>query len=107
MSYTLINEVTLPVLPLRGIVVFPKMMLHFDVGRKKSIRAINQAMNNNQLIFLSTQKDAMKSDPCVKDIFEIGVVGKGSYIILNSHKSCIADTSEIAKRKIYSHNKRY
>ncbi len=85
MSYTLINEKTLPVLPLRGIVVFPKMMLHFDVGRKKSIRAINQAMNNNQLIFLSTQKDAMKSDPCVKDVFEIGVVAKIVQVLKESN----------------------
>ncbi|MBQ0097384.1 MAG: endopeptidase La [Oscillospiraceae bacterium] len=85
MSYTLINEITLPVLPLRGIVVFPKMMLHFDVGRKKSIRAIHQAMNNNQLIFLSTQKDAMKSDPNVKDVFEIGVVAKVVQVLKESN----------------------
>lgn len=85
MSYTLKNEITLPVLPLRGIVVFPKMMLHFDVGRKKSIKAINQAMNNNQLIFLSTQKDAMKSDPAVKDVFEIGVVAKIVQVLKESN----------------------
>ena len=47
------NLILLPVLPLRGLVVFPKALIHFDVGRKKSISAINAAMKNDQLIFLS------------------------------------------------------
>ena len=47
----------LPVLPLRGIVVFPKTMLHFDVGRQQSQKAINIAMKNDQLIFLVAQKN--------------------------------------------------
>lgn len=66
----------IPVLPLRGLVVFPKMMLHFDVGRKKSIDAINKAMNNNQLIFLTSQKDASINDPDIDDIYKVGVVTK-------------------------------
>ena len=45
------NLILLPVLPLRGLVVFPKALIHFDVGRKKSISAINAAMKNDQLIF--------------------------------------------------------
>ena len=47
----------LPVLSLRGLVLFPKMMLHFDVGRKKSILALNAAMQNNQSIYLAPQLD--------------------------------------------------
>lgn len=66
----------IPVLPLRGLVVFPKMMLHFDVGRKKSIDAINKAMNDNQLIFLTSQVDASINDPSIDDIYKIGVVTK-------------------------------
>ena len=66
----------IPVLPLRGLVVFPKMMLHFDVGRKKSIDAINTAMNDNQLIFLTSQKDASVNDPDFDDVYKIGVVTK-------------------------------
>ena len=57
------NLILLPVLPLRGLVVFPKALIHFDVGRKKSISAINAAMKNDQLIFLVTQKDAAENDP--------------------------------------------
>ena len=58
MSQTAQAKFNIPVLPLRGLVVFPKMMLHFDVARKKSADAIAKAMNDNQLIFLTAQKDA-------------------------------------------------
>lgn len=71
-----INTLQIPVLPLRGLVVFPKMMLHFDVGRKKSINAINKAMDQNQKVFLCTQKDAANNDPSVEDLYSIGVVAK-------------------------------
>lgn len=63
MDFDTQNNIILPVLPLRGLVVFPKSMVHFDVGRKKSIEAINKAMKDNQLIFLSTQKDPAENDP--------------------------------------------
>ncbi|MBR2715000.1 MAG: LON peptidase substrate-binding domain-containing protein, partial [Ruminococcus sp.] len=66
----------IPVLPLRGLVVFPKMMLHFDVGRKKSIDAITKAMNDNQLIFLTAQRDASIGDPSIDDLYKVGVVTK-------------------------------
>ncbi len=66
----------IPVLPLRGLVVFPKMMLHFDVGRKKSAEAIAKAMSEDQLIFLASQKDASVSDPELDDIYSVGVVCK-------------------------------
>lgn len=66
----------IPVLPLRGLVVFPKMMLHFDVGRKKSAQAITKAMNEDQMIFLTSQKDASVSDPKIEDIYSVGVVCK-------------------------------
>lgn len=64
----------LPVIPLRGLVVFPKMVLHFDVGRKKSVEAIRTAMQSNQKIFLVCQKDASVDDPGMNDMYDIGVV---------------------------------
>lgn len=48
----------LPIIPLRGIVVFPKMVLHFDVGRRKSVKALQKAMDDDQRVFLVCQKDA-------------------------------------------------
>lgn len=66
----------LPVLPLRGLTVFPYMILHFDVGRAKSIKALEEAMINNQLIFLVTQKDARNDNPTQDDVYEIGTISK-------------------------------
>ena len=70
------NTLTLPVLPLRGLVVFPKSLIHFDVGRKKSITAIKKAMETNQLVFLSAQIDASNNEPKLIDLYKTGVVAK-------------------------------
>lgn len=65
---------TVPAIPLRGLVVYPGMTLHFDVGRKKSIKALNNAMENDQLIFLVAQTDPSIDDPTGNDVFGVGVV---------------------------------
>ncbi|HQD31427.1 MAG TPA: endopeptidase La [Clostridiales bacterium] len=66
----------LPLLPLRGLTVFPHMILTFDVGRVKSINALDEAMMNNQLIFLTTQKDAKDDSPDVDDIYNVGTISR-------------------------------
>ena len=66
----------LPLLPLRGLTVFPYMVLHFDVGRARSIAALEAAMLNDQEIFLVTQKDTRIDEPEVDDIFEVGTISK-------------------------------
>ncbi|QSQ09477.1 Lon protease 1 [Koleobacter methoxysyntrophicus] len=66
----------LPLLPLRGLLVFPYMVLHFDVGRDKSIGALEHSMVENQLILLATQKDAKIDFPAPKDIYKTGTVAK-------------------------------
>jgi len=67
---------TIPLLPLRGIVVFPHMILHFDVGRAKSIKALEEAMMKEQRIFLAAQKDPALDEPGNKDIYTIGTISK-------------------------------
>jgi len=67
---------TLPLLPLRGLTVFPHMILTFDVGREKSIKALDEAMLNNQLIFLVTQKDAQKDYPDDEDLYKVGTISR-------------------------------
>jgi len=67
---------SLPLLPLRGLTVFPYMTLTFDVGREKSIRALNEAMAANQMIFLVTQKDAKDDFPTENDIYRVGTISK-------------------------------
>ncbi len=64
----------LPLLPLRGLLVFPYMVIHLDVGRDKSIKAIEEAMIQERAIFLATQKDAGVDDPGEDDIYHIGTV---------------------------------
>lgn len=66
----------MPLLPLRGIVVYPHMILHFDVGRVKSIKAIEEAMLKEQLIFLAAQKDPNLEDPSPEDIYSFGTVAR-------------------------------
>lgn len=65
-----------PMIPLRGMTVFPNMVLHFDLGREKSITALEQAMMTNQHIFLVAQKDENTDLPTPEDVFTIGTVAK-------------------------------
>ncbi len=53
----------LPMLPLRGLVVLPKTLIHFDVARKKSVAALESALKGDQRIFLVTQRDPRENDP--------------------------------------------
>ncbi len=65
MSEILISE-QMPILALRGLTVFPKQMLHFDVGREKSVKALELAMKGDQRIFLVTQKNILDDEPTEK-----------------------------------------
>lgn len=75
------NLLLVPVVPLRGLVVFPGMMLHFDAGREKSIAAVRAAMDEGTEIFLVAQKDASIEDPTFKDVYKMGVLCKVRQII--------------------------
>lgn len=72
----IIKKQVLPLLPLRGLTVFPYMILHFDVGRAKSIKALEEAMINNQLIFLVAQREAKNDSPDQTDIYKTGTISK-------------------------------
>ncbi len=64
----------IPAVALRGMTILPGMVAHFDVSRNKSIRAIENAMVEDQTIFLVTQKNINKEDPMAEDLFEVGVL---------------------------------
>ncbi|MDE7360925.1 MAG: endopeptidase La [Oscillospiraceae bacterium] len=70
------NNIIIPAISLRGLVVFPSMVLHFDVGRERSVNALKAAAGKDGLVFLVAQKDASETDPVPDDIYEIGVVGQ-------------------------------
>lgn len=75
------NFEDIPVVPLRGLVVYPNMTLHFDVGRKKSVAALNTAMDTHQMIFLVSQIDSSIEDPSERDVYEVGVICKVKQMI--------------------------
>ncbi|ABS23407.1 ATP-dependent protease La [Bacillus cytotoxicus NVH 391-98] len=70
------NERILPLLPLRGVLVYPTMVLHLDVGRDKSIQALEQAAVDENIIFLAMQKEMNIDDPKEDDIYSVGTVAK-------------------------------
>jgi len=70
------KEHTVPLLPLRGLLVYPTMVLHLDVGRDHSVQALEEAMMNDHLIFLTTQKDEAIDEPVQDDLFQVGTLTK-------------------------------
>lgn len=70
-----VNEI-IPAISLRGLVVFPSMVLHFDVGRERSVNALRAAADGSGRIFLVAQKDAAVTDPELSDMYEVGVIAE-------------------------------
>ena len=66
----------MPALALRGLVLFPGMLLHFDVGRARSVAALNQAMSGDQTLYLVAQRDVRDDDPSPDQLFRVGCVAK-------------------------------
>lgn len=75
MDYEESNEI-MPMIPLRGLSIFPYMVLHFDIGREKSISALEKAMMMNQTIFLSAQVKAETDLPTRDDFYKVGTIAK-------------------------------
>ncbi|MFR1109901.1 MAG: LON peptidase substrate-binding domain-containing protein [Anaerotruncus colihominis] len=75
------EPVRMPILVLRGLVLFPQMVLHFDVGREKSLLALNKVMSGDRRIFLVAQKDIRDDEPKAQNLYKIGVVAQVKQII--------------------------
>ncbi len=73
MNEILVSE-RLPVLPLRGLTIFPHMLMHFDVGREKSAIAVQKSMNADHRLFLVTQRDILVDDPGIRDLYDMGTI---------------------------------
>lgn len=73
---TKLEEITIPALAMRGLVVFPNVVMHFDVSREKSEAALRSAMENDKMIFLTAQADDAVEDPAFKDLYRVGVVAE-------------------------------
>ncbi|AYC29777.1 endopeptidase La [Paenisporosarcina cavernae] len=70
-----------PLLPLRGLMVFPTMVLHIDVGRERSVAALEHAMLSDSLVFLATQKEMNVENPESDDLYEVGTLAKVNQMI--------------------------
>ncbi len=73
--------VRMPLLALRGLVLFPKMVLHFDIGRDKSVLALNEVLSGNRRIFLVAQKDLRTDSPDASELYTVGVVAEVKQMI--------------------------
>src|SRR5215468_522728 len=69
------NTQRVPLLPLRDIIVFPHMVVPLFVGRQKSIKALEEAMNKQKFILLAAQREAKTNDPAEDDIYRVGTLG--------------------------------
>lgn len=75
------EHITMPVIALRGLVAMPGATIQFDVGRKKSVMAVEGAMKNDQIVFLTAQKDTFVDDPTFDDLYSIGTVSRIKQVI--------------------------
>ena len=71
----------MPAVALRGMVILPGMIAHFDVSRAKSIKAVEEAMMDEQKIFLVAQKDVEQENPDIEDLFKIGIIAEVKQVI--------------------------
>ena len=86
----------MPVLALRGLVVFPKQTVHFDVARAKSIKALEAAMEKDQLVFLVPQKSILDEDPGADELYPMGCVVKVKQVLKNG-----GDTQRVLVSGLY------
>ena len=70
------KEIKLPVIPMRGIWIFPHTVIHFDVGRELSLNALNEAMVHDSLVFFCFLKDPIIENPTVDEFYDTGIVAE-------------------------------
>ncbi len=91
---------SMPVLALRGLAVFPEQIVHFEVGRSKSARALEEAMKQDQTLLLIPQKDLLVDDPKLGDLYAVGTVAKIKQILKAQGESYQVLVTGICRGKI-------
>ncbi|MGN0329103.1 MAG: endopeptidase La [Lachnospira sp.] len=92
--------ITLPVIALRSMTVLPDMVIHFDISRKKSIQAVETAMEKDQKILVLTQKDSEVSDPGFDDLYRIGTVAVIKQVVKMPNKLIRVQVEGIKKGRV-------
>ena len=87
----IIETVSLPLVPLRGVTVFPNMIMHLDIGRENSINALEAAMVADRRVFLIAQREADDDNPTQEDLYTIGTLAEIRQIInqLEAESACL------------------
>ena len=91
---------TMPILALRGLVVFPEQTVHFDVGRKKSVQALEAAMKADQMLLLIPQKDLSVDDPGLADLYPMGTVAKVKQVLKSQGENLRVLVTGVRRAKI-------
>jgi len=91
---------TMPILALRGLVVFPEQTVHFDVGRRKSVLALEAAMKADQMLLLIPQKDLAVDDPGLADLYAMGTVAKVKQVLKTQGENLRVLVTGIRRAKI-------
>ena len=73
-EWELLHTSTMPVIALRGLTVFPNVLIHFEVAREASIKALEEAMSDGSPVFLVGQRDISVEDPEEKDVYPVGTI---------------------------------
>ena len=73
--------IKMPAIALRGMTILPGMIAHFDISREKSLKAVEASMNQNQEIYLVTQKDAEQENPTLDDLYQVGIIAEIKQVI--------------------------
>ncbi len=97
---------TLPMMPVRDVVIFVDMLLPLFVGRKKSTKAVEETLNTDQYLFLSTQKDSEIENPTSDDLYEVGTIGRIQKMLKLPDGRVKALVQGIAKAKIVKYLKK-
>ena len=90
----------MPILALRGLAVFPDQTVHFDVGRTKSVQALDAAMKQDQTLFLIPQKDMLVDDPRIVDLYSVGTVAKVKQVLKTQGENLRVLVTGICRGKI-------
>ena len=91
---------TMPILALRGLAVFPDQTVHFDVGRKKSVLALEAAMKADQMLLLIPQKDLTVDDPGLADLYSLGTVAKVKQVLKSQGENLRVLVTGLRRAKI-------
>ena len=90
----------MPILALRGLCVFPEQTVHFEVGRSKSIKALEAAMQADQNLLLIPQKDLLVDDPTLKELYGVGCIAKVKQVLKTQGENLRILVTGISRGKI-------